>query len=140
MTTLQALTVPCSTCGKKYDITTQGSITTFLYPELVTKLLDNGFYFECFDCNSRTYLVYDILVNSFKGMFYISTGASFEEKKRLLIEYGVINEEGDILVQSRDTPKSEVKHDPRIAEQVDAVNKVIEEFIDNTLDKKEKSE
>lgn len=128
MTRIIEIDVPCSNCKKINHIMTEASITTWLYPELIKKILKNGYYFICGHCKAKTFLIQDILVNTRRGMFYLNTGLSMEEKKQLLKKYGVINEQGEILDQPTEVDPANIQHDPEIADQVKEIKKAIDSF------------
>ncbi|NHK30961.1 MAG: hypothetical protein FK730_06385 [Asgard group archaeon] len=140
MTITRTYEYPCSSCGTMNSVETQDSITTWIYPELVQKILDDGYYFECSKCKTKNQIVKDILVNTRQGMYNMDTGANLETNVQLLIKYGVVDEQGNILDQEI-KPRSEVQHDPSIAPIVEGIEKIVEEFRDGLLDEnKEKSE
>lgn len=70
----------------------------------------------------------------------MDTGASLETNYQLLIKYGVVDDQGNILDQEI-KPRSKVQHDPTIAPIIGGIEKIVEDFRDNLLDEnKEKSE
>ena len=129
----------CSECKTINSVETQDSITTWLYPKLVQKILDDDYYFECANCGTRNKIVKQILVNTRKGMYIMDTGADLEFNKQQLIDYGVIDENGNILNQEQ-KPVSEVKHDPTITSIVEVIEKKVEEFRDNLLEEKDEND
>ena len=126
----------CSECQTDNVVETEDSITTWLYPELVQKILDDGYYFECKNCGVKNKIFKQILVNARKGMFMMDTSASLEIKKQQLIDYGVIDENGNILNQTK-LRDLDVKHDPLIAPIVEAISKEVKDFKDNLLEEED---
>lgn len=129
----------CSECKTINTVETQDSITTWLYPELVQKILDDGYYFECENCGTKNKIVKQILVNTRKGMYMMDTGDDLNFNKQQLIDYGVIDEEGNILKQEK-KPSSEVQHDEAIAPIVEAIEKKVKEFRDELLEEKDEND
>ena len=136
MTRIMVHEFTCSQCNTINNVETEDSITTWLYPDLVQKILDDGYYFECTNCGYKYKIVKDILVNTRKGMFMMDTGASLEYNKQQLVKYSVIDEQENILKQEI-KPPSEVQHDPTIAPIVKSIEKTVEDFRDGLLEEKE---
>ena len=132
MTRTMEYEVTCSQCNTINNVETEDSITTWLYPDLVQKILDDGYYFECTNCGYKYKIITDIVVNTRKGMFMMDTGASLEYNKLQSVKYGVIDEQENILKQEI-KPPSEVQHDPTIAPIVEVIGKNVENFRDGLL-------
>ncbi|MHA1125642.1 MAG: CpXC domain-containing protein [Candidatus Heimdallarchaeota archaeon] len=126
----------CSECNTITTVETHDSITTWLYPDLVQKILDDGYYFECTNCGYKYKIVKDILINTRKGIFMMDTGASLEFNKQQLVKYGVIDEQENILKQER-KPPSEMEHDPKIASIIETIGKTVEDVRDGLLEEKD---
>ena len=96
MTRLTSKKVNCPHCGNSFRIMWEASINTWLNPELIQKFLDDKYYYNCPNCEKQIHLVTKILINCPKGMFWISNDEELEVKKKILREYDVIDEEGNI--------------------------------------------
>ena len=122
----------CIKCGKINKVLTEDSITTWLYPDLVLKVFNDEYFFDCSNCNHKNRIVKDILVNTRKGMFNLDTGISLQKKRDLLIQYGVVDEKGNVLKQEIQ-PREEMQHDPSIATFVKNIEEVVGKFRDDVL-------
>ena len=58
----------CENCKTKNVVETQDSITTWLYPELVKKIWDDGYHFVCTECKHKNKIIKNILINTRKGI------------------------------------------------------------------------
>jgi predicted RNA-binding Zn-ribbon protein involved in translation (DUF1610 family) len=96
MTRLTSKELDCPNCGNSFKIWWAISINTWLNPELIQNFLDNKYYYNCPNCEKQIHLVTKILINCPKGMFWISNDEDLEDKKKILREYDVIDEEGNI--------------------------------------------
>lgn len=134
MTITRNYEYPCEKCGTISNVETQDSITTWLYPDLVLKVYNDGYYFECSNCKHKNQIIKDILVNTRKGMFNLDTSISLEEKRSLLVKYGVVDEQGNVLKQQK-VPPSQGQHDPAIAPMMKRIEKIVEDFRDEILNK-----
>ncbi|MFX1503561.1 MAG: CpXC domain-containing protein [Promethearchaeota archaeon] len=130
MTRLTSTEINCPHCEKSFRIIWEASINTWLNPELIQKFLDDKYYYECPNCMKQIHLVTKILINCPKGMFWISNDEKLETKKRILKDYGVINEEGKILtpIMGVDLP---VEDHPGLNSNFD---KIIKNFKNELLD------
>ncbi len=98
----------CSICQNHFKIIWEASINTWLDPELIKKILDDAYYYECPKCNSEIHLDTKILINCPKGMFWISTAENLDVKQQILRKYEVIDENNEIIRPSfRDLPQGE---------------------------------
>jgi len=97
MTSFTSKEINCPHCEKPFRVMWEASINTWLDPELIQKLLDDSYYYNCPNCKNQIHLVTKILINCPKGMFWISNDEELETKKRILKEYNIINEKGKIL-------------------------------------------
>ena len=143
MTRLTNTEINCPRCEQSFSVVWEASINTWLNPELIQKLLDDKYYYNCPNCKKQIHLVTKILINCPKGMFWISNDEELVSKKRILQDYNVIDEEGKILkpIIGIDLP---VEDHPRL---VSNFGKEIEKFKDELLgnnnsylDKKNKRE
>ena len=66
-------------------------------PEIVEKILNDEFFYECPNCGELVHLDADILINCRKGIFSINTGQSRQKKWDIFLKNGVINEKGEVL-------------------------------------------
>lgn len=139
MTIVKTYDFRCSNCDFTNKIETEDSITTWLYPELVLKVYNDEYFFVCSNCKHKNRISNDILINTRKGMFYLDTTISKEEKRTLLIKYGVVDKDGNILKQER-IPSEEVQHESSIAPLVKGLEKVVEDFRDELLNQEEENE
>jgi hypothetical protein len=138
MTVIRTYEYECSNCGEINSVETEDSITTWLYPELVKKVLNDSYFFICKKCNQRNPIEKNILVNARKGMFNLDTGISLEEKRKLFIQYGIIDQDGNILKQKRIDPEK-AQNDPEIDPMIKALDKVVKDFRDELLSDKKKN-
>ncbi len=97
MTHLTSTEIICPHCKYSFRVIWEASINTWLNPELIQKFLDDKYYYECPNCMKQIHLVTKILINCPKGMLWISNDEKIETKKKILKDYDVINEKGEIL-------------------------------------------
>ena len=71
MTSLTSAEIDCPYCQNSFRVMWEASINTWLNPELVQKILDDKYYYECPNCTKQIHLVTEILINCPKGMFLI---------------------------------------------------------------------
>ncbi|MFW9988348.1 MAG: CpXC domain-containing protein [Candidatus Odinarchaeota archaeon] len=130
MTRLTSTEIICPHCKHSFRVMWEASINTWLNPELIQKLLDDKYYYECPNCMKQIHLVTKILINCPKGMFWISNDEKVETKKKILKDYDVINEEGEILtpIMGIDLP---VENHPGLSSNI---AKEIEKFKNELLD------
>ena len=141
MTRLTNKEIDCPHCGNSFRIMWEASINTWLNPELIEKLLDDKYYYNCPKCQKQTHLVTKILINCPKGMFWISNDEELESKKRILKEFSVIDEEENILtpIMGVDLPVED--HPGRVSDFGKQIEKFKNELLDynnDRLDKKDK--
>ena len=143
MTRLTSTEIDCPHCGNSFRVMWEASINTWLNPELIQKLLDDKYYYNCPQCKKQTHLVTKILINCPKGMFWISNDENLEIKKRILKEYNVIDESSKILtpIMGVDLPVED--HPGLISDIGKEIEKFKNELIGNNhnqLDNKDKKE
>ena len=97
MTQLQRRNLGCPKCSNSFSIVYYASINTWMNPKKAEEFLEGkGFVFICPECGQRIRLVTTIIISGRKGMFNISTDASIEERRRLFLEWDIIEEDGKI--------------------------------------------
>lgn len=69
----------------------------WLDPELIHKIINDSYYYECPNCHKNIHLITKILINCPKGMFWIATDETLENKRTLLRQYQVIDEKNQII-------------------------------------------
>lgn len=129
MTRLINKEIICLHCESSFQIIWEASINTWLNPELIQKLLDDKYYYNCPRCNYQIHLVTKILINCPKSMFWISNDEDIEIKKKILKEYEVIDDKGKILtpIMGVDRP---VESHPSLTSDV---GKIIEKLKNDLL-------
>lgn len=129
MTRLTSKELDCPNCGNSFRIVWAASINTWLNPELIQKFLDDHYYYNCPNCEKQIHLVTKILINCPKGMFWISNDEDLEVKKKILRDYDVIDEAGNIStpIMGVDLP---VEDHPGLSSDV---GKAIEKFKNELL-------
>ncbi len=129
MTRLTDKEIICPHCKSSFRIIWEASINTWLNPELIQKLLDDKYYYNCPKCNYQIHLVTKILINCPKGMFWISNDEDLEIKKKILKEFAVIDDDNKILtpIMGVDVP---VEDHPGLTSDV---GKVIEKLKNELL-------
>ena len=129
MTRLTSKKLDCPNCGNTFQIMWAASINTWLNPELIQTFLDDKYYYNCPNCEKQIHLVTKILINCPKGMFWISNDENLEVKKKILREYDIIDEEGNIStpIMGVDLP---VEDHPGLSSDL---GKEIEKFKDELL-------
>jgi hypothetical protein len=100
--------ITCPICQNQFKIIWEASINTWLDPDLIKKILDDAYYYECPECNRKIHLDTKILINCPKAMFWISTAEDLEVKQNILRKYEVIDENNKIIRPSiKDMPQRE---------------------------------
>ena len=95
MTQLQQRNLCCPKCSNSFSIIYYASINTWMDPKKAGEFLEGkGYEFTCPECGQGIRLVTTIIISARKGMFNISTDASIEERRRLFLEWSIINEDG----------------------------------------------
>ncbi|QEE17169.1 CpXC domain-containing protein [Promethearchaeum syntrophicum] len=94
MTSLSKKNINCPKCHQSFSIITEASINTWMNPELVEKFLNDQYYFSCPFCGATVHFGHTMIISGPKGMFSMRNDASYDSKKAKLIEYGVLQGEG----------------------------------------------
>ena len=93
MTILNWIRIKCP-CEHVFQFELPQSITSWLYPEMVQKLLDGGYYRgECPNCNQKIIVNGEIMINSPKGIVLVQTGPP-EDVKSILQHLDIVDETG----------------------------------------------
>ena len=64
MTTLLSEIIICPVCKKETKVLYYPSICTWLNPELIQEIYDEGYHATCVHCNAKLPIVGDILINA----------------------------------------------------------------------------
>ena len=123
--------IDCTHCGKYFRIMWEASINTWLDPELIQKLLDDKYYYSCPNCEKQIHLVTKILINCPKGMFWISTDEKLDTKKRILMEYNVIDEDRKILIPIIGVDRPVDNHPGLVSEFAKEIEKLKNDLLSN---------
>ncbi len=98
LTSFMDMPVQCPHCGDSFDFTYLTSVCTWLSPKLIEKILEghaNAKY--CPHCNGVVLIDHPILINTPNGMFWMTLTEPMDIKRKMLLEYGVINEEYQVV-------------------------------------------
>jgi len=96
MTSLSRFVLNCPKCDTEFSVIYFLSLNTWMDPSSAKDFLDGkGYYFKCPSCDQNIRLVTEVLVNTLRGMFNISTNASREEKLLLYKQYGLLDENNE---------------------------------------------
>ena len=135
MTSFRSTEVKCSNCENEFEISFEASINTWIDPTLIGKILREEYIYQCDNCKTKVHLKADILINCPNGMFYINTASSLEENIKKLLDYEVITSDGEILKPNREDNPPQGNHEPSIAPTIQMIEKVIEKFKNDILEK-----
>ncbi len=136
MTTMRDVKVTCTQCKKTFDISWTPSVNTWLDPEIIEKIVEDDYYFVCPHCKERHFLSANMLISCPKGMFMLNLGDDYETKMEKLQEHGVIDVTRRII-KATSTDKPQREHEPEINEMVGKIDKIVTEFKDKVLDRKD---
>jgi CpXC motif protein len=97
MTQLGRIHATCPLC--KSGITAVGyhSINTSMDPEVIIELLHSPSQIECPSCKQQIPLNYKTLITASRSLVKFDIGASYEEKRKFLLELGVIDEHENVV-------------------------------------------
>lgn len=96
LTRIVSKVMTCTNCKNKFSVMYEQSITVWLDPELITKLLEEDFCFTCPNCKTNVLLCAEILINCRKEMFIVNTCTSKEKLREKFIESKVIDKNGKV--------------------------------------------
>ena len=128
MTRLTNTEINCPRCEQSFSVVWEASINTWLNPELIQKLLDDKYYYNCPNCKKQIHLVTKILINCPKGMFWISNDEELEIKRKILKDYNVIDEEGKIITPIMGIDLPEENHPGLVSKFGIKIQKLINKF------------
>ena len=97
MTTLLSEIIICPVCKKETKVLYYPSICTWLNPELIQEIYDEGYYAKCAHCSTKMPIVGNILINAPRGMFMLDTGLRNEIIRTILKQAGIVDEKGQVL-------------------------------------------
>lgn len=129
MTRITSTEIECAHCGHHFKISFEASINTWLDPDLIQKVLDDAYFYNCPSCDKQIHLNTKILINCPKDMFWLDTGLDLDAKKEILTMYGVLDENGEIVRPIMGIDKPSDTHSSKISD----VKHIIESFKDNLL-------
>ena len=128
MTSMNSAEIECAHCGHHFKIIFEASINTWLDPNLIQKVLDDDYFYKCPDCKKEIHLHTKILINCPKGMFYIDTGLDLEEKKKILLSYDVIDEDGKISTPIAGVDRPSETHSAKVKDMLENIkNKLLKD-------------
>ena len=93
-------------CGKNFIISWPSSVNIWLNPEIIERIVEDDYNFECPYCKEKEFVSGKILISCPKGMFTLDLGDDYETKMEKLLEFGVIDETRKIILIK---PKGELK-------------------------------
>ena len=98
MTTINYVNLKCPGCAHEWKEAIHPSICTWLNPELITKLFEEGSEIKCPECSVRIRVMGSILINHPGGMFFLELGMEHEKIKQVLIDQHVVSRDGDVTL------------------------------------------
>ena len=97
MTTLLSEIIICPDCKKETKVLYYPSICTWLNPELIQEIHDEGYHATCVHCSAKLPIVGEILINTPQGMFMLNTRLRTEIVRSILRQAGIVDEKGKVL-------------------------------------------
>ena len=97
MTTLLSEIIICPACKKETKVLYYPSICTWLNPELIQEIYDEGYHAKCVHCSTKLPIVGEILINAPRGMFMLNTGLRTENIRSILKQTGIVNDRGKVI-------------------------------------------
>jgi len=140
MTRLDSSDINCPHCNSSFRIIWEASINTWLNPELIQKLLNDKYYYNCPNCKKLVHLITKILINCPKGMFWISNDEDIDIKKRILMDYNVIDEDGKILTPIPGVDRPVEDHPGLVSDFAKEIEKFKNELLGNHNQKKDNNQ
>ncbi|TFG07139.1 hypothetical protein EU538_09170 [Candidatus Thorarchaeota archaeon] len=107
MTTIEEVTITCPSCDHTWKQIIHPSICSWLNPELITDLYENGLAVQCPECELPIRVAGKILINGPKGMFFLDIGQSVERIRAMLVNHEVVDTEGNTI-----TDRPSRNHEP----------------------------
>ena len=103
------------------------SIDTRIEPELIKKILNDEYNFQCTICNTPINLDLNILIDCPEGKFLISTTDDIEINKKKLRKYNVIDKNDKLLkpIASDSINLALTKSSPDLSSDLDKLEKIL---------------
>ncbi len=73
------------------------SICTWLNPDAINDIYNNGCQAECPKCKSHIPVHYTVLINCQRGMFYLDTSRNLFDLRYTLYDWGIVDFEGTVV-------------------------------------------
>ncbi|TFF91286.1 hypothetical protein EU545_04685 [Candidatus Thorarchaeota archaeon] len=95
MTTIERVTITCPACNHTWTEIIHPSICTWLNPELITEIYEEGVAVQCPECGTPISVAGKILINGPRGMFFLDIGQSVDGIRAVLVNNGVVDTDGN---------------------------------------------